>query len=341
MINKMLLQKIEDYVGSDVMEEFRDNHPYDFLCFLMEIESKKRSVDLKRSGKPIILQSVLYLRKMFEKHNQLQQKNLSYDTKIRGKPIAISPAQMPGPVPPPPGISFREEDKLQIEYHVIRDAFDTVVEEIMNQVEIILDAKNSVSQLLLVGSFSESKYVQNCFREQFEATERARIVCPEEGGLAVLKGAVKYGLDPGAISHRILRYSYGIGVMKEFDKKLDRADKKTYLGDKEYCDDVFMPLARQGQQVKTGHQEKKSFTPDKATTTIIEHEIFVSTIKDPRHTTDVTCKLIGKFEVAMKLATNNEDRTYHQVATFGETEIRFEAHAKGKHLVTATLDFLG
>jgi activator of 2-hydroxyglutaryl-CoA dehydratase len=72
-----------------------------------------------------------------------------------------------------------------------------------------------LGHLFLVGGFAESAIVQEAVRQEFGS--RIDVIIPQGAGVAVLRGAVLYGLDPSIVHVRRARKTYGIGVIKPFE----------------------------------------------------------------------------------------------------------------------------
>ena len=73
-----------------------------------------------------------------------------------------------------------------------------------------------MSHLFLVGGFAESPVLQEEVRSEFR--DEVRVVIPRGVGVAVLRGAVLYGLDPAIVRVRRAKMTYGIGVIKPFQQ---------------------------------------------------------------------------------------------------------------------------
>lgn len=73
----------------------------------------------------------------------------------------------------------------------------------------------------------------------------------------VLKGAVIFGYNPCAVSARICRYTYGIGILEPFDSKKHPQRKRAIIDGKEMCKNVFHVLAYKDEIVK--YNEEKTF----------------------------------------------------------------------------------
>ena len=98
-----------------------------------------------------------------------------------------------------------------------------------------------ISHLFLVGGFAESPLLQVsfflenydfkiCFQEEIRAnfSNQLNVVIPQGVGIAVLKGAVLYGLDPAIVHVRRAKVTYGIGVIKPFKQGVHPIGRTTW-----------------------------------------------------------------------------------------------------------------
>lgn len=69
------------------------------------------------------------------------------------------------------------------------------------------------------------------FQEEIRAefNNQVNVVIPQGVGVAVLKGAVLYGLDPAIVHVRRAKITYGIGVIKPFKQGIHPIGKFTFL----------------------------------------------------------------------------------------------------------------
>lgn len=94
--------------------------------------------------------------------------------------------------------------------------------------EQIAMADDDVAAVVLVGGFGQNRYLKSRVRDAI--TPRTRVLQPENGVTAVVKGAVIYGLGnyqpalaPVGISSRVARRSYGTCLLAKYDpSKHDR-----------------------------------------------------------------------------------------------------------------------
>ncbi|CAG8597024.1 16034_t:CDS:2 [Funneliformis mosseae] len=76
----------------------------------------------------------------------------------------------------------------------IRSIFDPFIENVIQLIHTELDSsREKCSSMFLIGSFSESKYLQNSIKKEFQ--HRINISIPTQPTVAVAHGAVKYGLN--------------------------------------------------------------------------------------------------------------------------------------------------
>lgn len=149
------------------------------------------------------------------------------------------------------------------------------------------DELQEINTLLLVGGFSGSKYLQSMIREEIPGL---RIIVPQDPSLAVLKGAVLFGLNPKIITERIARFSYGFSVMRAFIPGEDPEELKVSDGKQDYCAQVFRKLITKGDVLKVGdrfgvpagHSCSKESLLEKYFPIFID--LYRSDQKDPKYT---------------------------------------------------------
>ena len=76
------------------------------------------------------------------------------------------------------------------------------------------DRELDIGHLFLVGGFAESAIVQEAVRSEFG--QKMKVIIPQGASVAVLRGAVLYGLDPAIVHVRRAMKTYGLGVIKPF-----------------------------------------------------------------------------------------------------------------------------
>ena len=91
-------------------------------------------------------------------------------------------------------------------------------------------------------------------------------------GLAILRGAVQFGLDPTVVTVRRSRLSYGVGVLNKFDKNVHPIEKRVVAAGCEWCADVLDRFVDVDESVAVGDVVARSYTPaTPAQKTVILH----------------------------------------------------------------------
>ena len=101
-----------------------------------------------------------------------------------------------------------------------------------------------------MGGFAESSLLQEEIRSAF--SESLMVVIPQGLGVAVLKGAVMYVLDPAVITTRRAKLTYGIGVIVPFKQGIHPIDKLVVRKGQTWCLDVLDVFVRAGHSVSCG-----------------------------------------------------------------------------------------
>ncbi|XP_033742907.1 heat shock 70 kDa protein 12A-like [Pecten maximus] len=314
-VNMEFWKFIEQLVGEDQMKEAFAECKAEQLDLERAIEQQKR--DLKGDGDGSDIGIRLSLGGLNEYVEDGSAKKLQNTIK-KGK-LAI------------------KNGRVKIPVSKVKDFFEPSVKNIQEHFVKLFKKEETqgVHNVILVGGFSESKIIQEAVKTILTGK---RVVIPQDCGLAVLKGAVLYGHNPGIVSARISRFTYGTEVRRYFLKNFD--DEK--MRDKrhpDYCKEVFNKLVEKdtlvyvGQTVET---EVYPLTPDMTGMTIC---MYYSDEKDPKYTTG--CHYLGKMLVEMPDTTGGMDRKVVVSLHFGKTELVFEGRDEtSKKTVSVKLDTL-
>ncbi|RGB27127.1 hypothetical protein C1646_819954 [Rhizophagus diaphanus] len=148
---------------------------------------------------------------------------------------------------------------VEIDFKTMKSMFDPVIQKILHLIKAQLNNTYEIcSTMFLVGGFSESKYLQNRIKEEFNGQVN-NISVPAQPMAAVSRGAVIYGLESinsngtnnlenkdNVIPSRVLKFTYGIGLYLDWKEGVDPPSRKTSNG-KVF---KFSPLVRRGTVVE-------------------------------------------------------------------------------------------
>lgn len=99
--------------------------------------------------------------------------------------------------------------------------FEPVIKDVLCLVEEQIRMGGPITAVILVGGFGQSQYLRDRLRSAVE--KGVRVMQPDEGWVAVVKGAAIHGLSQvtpvgDSIVSRVSRRSYGTCLMTKYDK---------------------------------------------------------------------------------------------------------------------------
>ncbi|XP_052791959.1 heat shock 70 kDa protein 12A-like [Mya arenaria] len=196
--------------------------------------------------------------------------------------------------------------------------FDETIDQVIERTQSLLNALEDVDYIVLVGGFSESKYLRTRMKAEFGD----KVVEPTEPRTAVMRGAVLFGHNPAAIQTRVSKYTYGIATMKHFEPGLHSEQKRILIGGRAYCDDIFEKHVTIGQEIIVGQSMKEiTYHPTIAKQTQATLQVFASSKEDPEYVTDEGCQHVGSLLVEMDTGGNRNFKIKVKLI-FGGTEIQ-------------------
>ncbi|KAB7507453.1 Heat shock protein 12A [Armadillidium nasatum] len=144
------------------------------------------------------------------------------------------------------------------------------------------EVEGIIQYMFLVGGFSESELLQKHIRDTFSSRDKCdnssvfstffindsislltlKIYYLLQGmGLAILRGAVQFGLDPSVVTVRRSRLTYGVGILNTFIEDVHPPDKKVLAAGREWCADILDKFVEVDESVALGDVVTRSYTP--------------------------------------------------------------------------------
>ncbi|KAL3885509.1 hypothetical protein ACJMK2_025562 [Sinanodonta woodiana] len=219
-------------------------------------------------------------------------------------------------------------DKLRVDARIFKSFFEEATRSIVDHVKILFSkpALRDVSAILLVGGFSESKMLQHAIQTEFI---RKKIVVPHEAGMVVLKGAVVFGHDTGAISERIAKYTYGVAVMRTFIKGEHDERYKVVDGDGNVtCDNLFTKHVEIGQSLQSDESFQRGYHSPDSKASSFTVRLFATQNENPKYVTDPGCFKVGEMRVDVDTNVLFKDREFSISLSFGDTELHVKVLEK-------------
>lgn len=181
-INEAFEQMMIEIVGSKVFEKFKNDYKHDYFDLCREFEIKKRNVTPKKSDR-ICIEIPFTLAELFEEETGKREREAIDQTPYANK------------------MTWRA-GKLRMNADLIEELYTEQVNMLVKHLKKLMTEDNlsDISTLLMVGEFSEYHMIQKAIKQAFPDK---RVIKPEEAGLAVLKGAVLFGQESGAVPQSI------------------------------------------------------------------------------------------------------------------------------------------
>ncbi|XP_052793291.1 heat shock 70 kDa protein 12A-like [Mya arenaria] len=302
-----------DIFGSAV-KTFKEKYLNEYWEMLADFEMSKRKFD---GNDQLIVKFPARLDEIYGEHESiddvLQRAGCSEDIKIKRGKMHIS------------------KDKGQW-------IFDETIDQIIERTQSLLNVLENVDYIVLVGGFSESKYLQTRMKAEFGD----KVVAPTEPRTAVMKGAVLFGQRPTAIQTRVSKYTYGIATMEHFKPEIHSENKRIVIDGHDYCDDIFEKHVTIGQEITVGQNMKEmTYHPTIDDQAHFVLQVFASSTENPKYVTDEECQQIGLLLVEIDTGGNRNFEIKVKLV-FGGTEIQVEVRdGLGNLIKDARMDFLG
>ncbi|KAI7877639.1 actin-like ATPase domain-containing protein [Lichtheimia hyalospora FSU 10163] len=222
-----------------------------------------------------------------------------------------------------------------------QEVFEPVIREVLALVEDQLIKAQSLQAVFLVGGFGSSNYLFERVQQEF-APRVGLVAVPPRCELAVVRGAVYFGLNPHVVTTRIPRYWYGIDTTTTFEEGIDPPSYKIIRADGSVrCDNRFSVYVRRGEALDIDNCVSKDFFayyPHHTTCTLYAAD----TEEQPRYTTSPGVRKVANFTIPMPTlpgVMEGEKVDLSIKMYFGEVELRVEAVIRGKtYGTTCTFD---
>ncbi|CAB5203896.1 unnamed protein product [Rhizophagus irregularis] len=138
---------------------------------------------------------------------------------------------------------------IDLNFDDVKAMFDPVIERILQLIRTQLNAIRSCEAMILVGGFSQSKYLQRRIKQEFNQ-RNINIIIPAIPSITIVKGAVQYGLIDRLldkikiVSPRVFEKTYGVKVTRKWNSS-DPIELKLSDG----MINSFLRIAKRGDEI--------------------------------------------------------------------------------------------
>ncbi|RIB08541.1 hypothetical protein C2G38_2110890 [Gigaspora rosea] len=207
---------------------------------------------------------------------------------------------------------------VNIEFEDVKSMFDPVVGKIIRLIHNQLNkSEEDCSVMFLVGGFSESKYLQTRIRQEFNSIVR-NIPVPPNPIVAIVKGAVQFGLTQEVIEDRVLKWTYGTRIARDWtpDDPPERKSGKHII--------IFERLGKKGERVAVDQKVLRIFAPTSIIQEYASLDLYVTTKDDAKFCDEPDVNMLDTFNFHIPI-TGDEMRPILYVMKFGMVEIQTTA----------------
>ncbi|GAA5801684.1 hypothetical protein HPULCUR_007134 [Helicostylum pulchrum] len=214
--------------------------------------------------------------------------------------------------------------------------FEPVIRQVLDLIKGQLAQSPQLEAIFLVGGFGQSNYLFRRVEDEF-ANQVGMIGVPPRGELAVVRGAVYFGLNPQIVTERVSRRTYGVETRMLFQEDIDPPEYSVVGGDqKKYCRQRFSVYVHQGQSIKVDECVSKNFVISYPNDTDSDLFAFDGEGLPPRLTSHPLVRKVGNFPIRMPHLENvraGEKVNMTIKMYFGLTEIKIECIIRDKSFV--------
>lgn len=300
--------RLIDILGEKVMNTLRKKKTMTYLEIFRAFESVKRKLNPESTGPFQILFAYEDLEEICK-----QEENKTLEELFKG----VEGMHLKG-------------SRLSIDVKTMNQFFEPSTNELVNYIKSVLEKPQTsgISRIFLVGGSADSKIVQFKVKNvlKFE-----KVIVPPDAQLVVLKGAVLFGHCPTIIKSRILRFSYGTKVCKEFDPKVHKEEKKITVDGVDLCKDCFDVILKAGTEVEIGQMKAEVYSTGSLFQLAAEVEVFCSPLEDVQYIDDDKCFKLGELFVPLPgnlvadLLLGPRNHPFVVIYIFGNTELKVMA----------------
>uniref|UniRef100_A0A8C4Q813 Heat shock protein 12B n=1 Tax=Eptatretus burgeri TaxID=7764 RepID=A0A8C4Q813_EPTBU len=312
--------------GASFIAQFKRNRPAAWVDLTIAFESRKRTAAPDRTNSLNIslpFSFVDYYRKVC---------GHSVETALRKSTVEY--------------VKWSSQGMLRMSAEAMNQLFQPTIEKIVMAIDNLLKKPgvSGIKFIFLVGGFAESPLLQHAVQTAFSS--RCRIVVPQGMALAILKGAVLFGLDPTVVRVRRSAFTYGVGVLNRFVNGKHPPEKLLLKDGERWCTDIFDHFVSAEESVALGEAVVRSYTPARATQLRIIIHVYCTPTERAQFISDEGVRKCGTLCLqlqAMSPSTNGTTarREIQTRMHFGDTELQVTAlDVQTGKCVKATIDFL-
>ena len=306
-IDNAFEELLKEVLGVDVVEGLQDDSKL-WLKLTLSFELHKRSID---SNNP---RSQIAIDMSYQLCNKLKE--------LTGTAIEQSLSKSKNQQ------LYFDNGRLIVDHDTSVKLFIPTVQQIVEYTLQLLQKPelSGISFILLVGGFGTCKILQTLLKDSL--TDSISLIVPDEAQLAIVKGAVQFGLDSKLVESRFAKKTYGIDIEPRFHEAIHNEDKRVEREGIYYCRDVFLKFINIGTPVYHDQITRHKLYPNTPNQQRMTFNIYCcdeTELNDVEYVSDEKFVHIGELMVKMPDYTGGLSREVEVQFHFGGTELSVTA----------------
>lgn len=218
----------------------------------------------------------------------------------------------------------------------IQEQVDSICKAIKG---ILLTSKKEIDTIILVGGYCENDLLVSSIESNLP--EIKYFLKPTYPCLAVIQGAVIFGLKSDIINIRKAKYTIGVNTTEEWDQNKHGNDVETFYNEDNILmvDNCFRKFLEKGQNLEFGKIIKKDFYM--LGPKVVQFKIYKTEKLNPKYVNEEGMINIG--ELTLDTGRNNpkDERELEGSMKFGGTFLEFKSkHLKSGKEINTILKFV-
>ena len=220
--------------------------------------------------------------------------------------------------------------------HYIKDQVNSICEIISN----ILQFDKGINSIILVGGYCANEVLISKIKKQL-SNKIQYFFQPSRPCLAIMEGAVLFGLNPHTIIQRKARYTFGMNSSDYWNEELHSEKGEKYFDDDDQafrCRNCFSKFITINQNLELGKEITQNYTFPNSRTCKMN---FYKTLKpNPIFVNEEGIEKIGQLEYEADKDYPKEERGNTVTMMIGGTFIDVKCrHTKSGKIIKTKLDF--
>jgi len=231
---------------------------------------------------------------------------LIVDLKQRGIPLDLKIRQIMKSNPIA-GVKFPAPTKIDLSPVFLTVLFESVLNPLQNHLsQLINSLKEKPKFAFIVGGMGSSPFIQSKLKE-FLQNHKTCLIIPPEPSLAIVQGAVRFGLDSQSFGSRKARTNYGMMFWNKEDEQ----------------NPIFTQYIKKGELLQNLENQKplgpfSPVSPNQTEVSISWHE---TDSEDVKYTTDPRCIEVASIVMPMDMKVPFEQREVYVKLSMSGTVI--------------------